>query len=89
MTLNSTVKSEYLDKLTKDSFRSRDGVDYTAQCFPFYSVLLAINRNRIDFFRLSAFNGLEFQVLKTIPWDKVDITVFIYNYLKNYSFRKI
>nr|CAH0103423.1 unnamed protein product [Daphnia galeata] len=51
------------------------GVDpglVTIQCFPFYSVLLAVGQTRIDFFSLDV-EGHELEILKTIPWHKVDI----------------
>ncbi|XP_057372972.1 protein Star-like [Daphnia carinata] len=51
------------------------GVDPDAvkvQCFPFYSVLLAVGRTDVDFFSLDV-EGHELQILKTIPWHKVDI----------------
>ncbi|XP_046638282.1 protein Star-like [Daphnia pulicaria] len=51
------------------------GVDpdlVTVQCFPFYSVLLAVGRTQIDFFSLDV-EGHELKILKTIPWHKVDI----------------
>ena len=51
----------------------------TIQCFPFYSVLLAVGRTRIDFFSLDV-EGHELQILKTIPWHKVDMKVKIINY---------
>lgn len=44
------------------------------QCVPLYSILLAMNRTTIDLFSLDI-EGLEFEVLKTIPFDKVDIKV--------------
>ena len=44
------------------------------QCFPFYSILLAVGRTRVDFFSLDV-EGHEFRVLKTIPLHKVDIRV--------------
>ena len=44
------------------------------QCFPLYSLLLAIKRTKIDFFSLDI-EGYELHVLKTIPFEKVDITV--------------
>ena len=50
------------------------GVDpglVTIQCFPFYSVLLAVGQTRIDFFSLDV-EGHELEMLKTIPWHKVD-----------------
>ncbi len=46
------------------------------QCFPFYSVLLAIGRTSLDFFSLDV-EGHELQILKTIPWNKVNIKVYI------------
>ncbi|KAI9561282.1 hypothetical protein GHT06_012238 [Daphnia sinensis] len=42
------------------------------QCFPFYSVLLAVGRTDVDFFSLDV-EGHELKILKTIPWHKVNI----------------
>lgn len=42
------------------------------QCFPFYSYLLALNIKQVDYFSLDV-EGSELDVLKTIPFDKVDI----------------
>ncbi len=50
----------------------------SVQCFPLYSVLLALNRTTVDFFSLDV-EGFELDVLRTIPWDKVDIKVNINN----------
>ena len=44
------------------------------QCFPLYSILLAVNRTAVDFFSLDV-EGSELDVLSTIPWHKVDIKV--------------
>jgi hypothetical protein len=44
------------------------------QCLPLYSILLALNRTTIDIFSLDI-EGHELIVLKTIPFDKVDIKV--------------
>jgi len=44
------------------------------QCLPLYSVLLAANRTTVDVFCLDI-EGNELDVLKTIPFDKVDIKV--------------
>ena len=49
-------------------------------CFPFYSMLLAINRTKIDYFSLDV-EGQELNVLKTIPFDKLDISVLTVEYL--------
>ena len=48
--------------------------EITVQCFPLYSILLAVNRTQVDYFGL-AVEGNELRVLKTIPWTKVDIKV--------------
>ncbi|XP_076065895.1 protein Star-like isoform X2 [Oratosquilla oratoria] len=44
------------------------------QCFPLYSYLMALNTSTVDYFSLDV-EGAELSVLKTIPWDKVDIKV--------------
>ncbi|XP_033761384.1 uncharacterized protein LOC117343164 [Pecten maximus] len=50
------------------------------QCFPIYSILLAINRTTVDFFSLDI-EGDELGVLKTIPFDKVDIKMLAVEYI--------
>ncbi|KAK8378923.1 hypothetical protein O3P69_009571 [Scylla paramamosain] len=42
------------------------------QCLPLYSILLALNTTTVDYFSLDV-EGAEMRVLKTIPWDKVNI----------------
>lgn len=44
------------------------------QCFPLFSFLIALNITTLDYFSLDV-EGAEFAVLKTIPWDKVNIKV--------------
>lgn len=44
------------------------------QCFPLFSLLLALNQTRVDYFSLDV-EGLELEVLQTIPWELVDIHV--------------
>ena len=51
-----------------------------AQCFPVYSLLLALNRTTVDYFSLDV-EGSELQILKTIPFDKVDIKVLTVEYI--------
>ena len=51
------------------------------QCFPLYSILLAVGRTKVDFLSLDV-EGAELQVLSTIPWHRIDIKVpmaFIYS----------
>jgi len=61
--------------LTKSSanFKGPDEI-VTVQCFPLYSILLAVNQTSLDYFSLDV-EGHELFVLKTIPWHKVDIKV--------------
>ena len=44
------------------------------QCLPLYSLLLAMGNPTVHYFSLDI-EGAELAVLKTIPWDKVDIKV--------------
>ena len=44
------------------------------QCLPLYTILLALNRTKIDYFSLDV-EGNELDVLRTIPWNKINITV--------------
>ena len=50
---------------------------FNVQCFPLYSILLAVNRTAVDFISLDV-KGHEFRILKTVPWHKVDAKVTIY-----------
>ena len=53
------------------------------QCFPFYSILLATGHTRVDLFSLDV-EGVEMEVLNTIPWEKVGVKVLIveFNHLR-------
>ena len=44
-------------------------------CAPLYTMMLALGRNRIDYFSLDV-EGFELDLLKTIPFDLLDIAVF-------------
>ncbi|XP_046638252.1 uncharacterized protein LOC124316381 [Daphnia pulicaria] len=74
VTFNGTVGVggsviEQIDAATSDN--SVDGV-YAVQCFPLYSILLAVGRTHVDYFSLDV-EGSEYKMLKTIPWSKVNI----------------
>ncbi|CAL4126911.1 unnamed protein product [Meganyctiphanes norvegica] len=56
------------------------GIFTRVKCFPIFSLLLACNRTNIDLLSLDI-EGAELQVLKTIPWDKVHISVIIVEYV--------
>jgi len=44
------------------------------QCLPLWSLMLALNQTTIDYFSLDV-EGSELAVLKTIPFEKLDIKV--------------
>jgi Methyltransferase FkbM domain len=54
--------------------KTRSATSVLVQCVPLYSILLAINKTTIDLFSLDI-EGNELDVLKTLPYDKVDIKV--------------
>ena len=54
------------------------------QCFPLYSILLAVGRTTIDFLSLDIEGG-ELDVLATIPWHKVNIKVFLSSILTTHK----
>ena len=43
------------------------------QCFPLYSVLMALGNPHVDYFSLDI-EGAEAPVLQNLPWDKVNVT---------------
>lgn len=59
-----------------------DWFNTRVKCFPFYSLLLAMNVTNIDYFCLES-NGTELQVLETIPFEKVQIEVIDVHLLSN------
>ena len=44
------------------------------QCMPLYSLIMAMGNPTVNYFILDI-EGAELQVLKTLPWDRVDIEV--------------
>ncbi|XP_052227732.1 uncharacterized protein LOC127842327 isoform X2 [Dreissena polymorpha] len=54
--------------------------EVSVQCFPMYSLLLAMNQLEVDFFSLDV-EGDELRVLQTIPFDKVDIKMMTIEYI--------
>ncbi|XP_076030830.1 protein Star-like [Oratosquilla oratoria] len=50
------------------------------QCLPFYSILAALNVSTVHYFSLDV-EGAELGVLRTIPWDKVDIQTLSVEFL--------
>jgi len=58
---------------------------FNIQCFPLYSILLAVNRTWVDYISLDV-EGHEFRILKTVPFHKVAIKVIKYKNTFIYSF---
>lgn len=56
------------------------GIFTRVKCFPLFSLLLALNHTNIDLLSLDI-EGAELQVLKTIPWESVHISVIIVEYV--------
>ena len=53
---------------------AHNGVHISVQCFPFIDLMAALNVTTVNYFSLDI-EGYELQVLKTIPFDKIDIEV--------------
>lgn len=68
------VESDLNGNKLWDAWDDPDRDTVTVQCFPLYSILLALNRTRVDFLALDI-EGHELKVLKTVPFHKVDIRV--------------
>ncbi|KAK3599061.1 hypothetical protein CHS0354_024387 [Potamilus streckersoni] len=61
----------------------KENIGFTSikvQCFPLYSLLLAMQVNQVDFFTLDV-EGEELHVLKTIPFDKINIGMMTVEYI--------
>ena len=54
--------------------KERWGRTIKVQCFPLQSVLLALDNPTVDYFSLDV-EGSEFAILKTLDWDKIDISI--------------
>jgi len=73
-------KADLLDLRNRyqNQFRHKDIARETivVQCFPLYSLLLSLGNPRVDFMSLDI-EGSELEVLRTIPFDKVHIELFL------------
>ncbi|XP_045159525.1 protein Star-like [Mercenaria mercenaria] len=73
----STGKIHVLGKVLDDRYKMKKRAKnlIQVQCFPLYTILLAIGKMDIDYFSLDV-EGAESGVLHTIPWDKLNIKMF-------------
>jgi len=73
-------KDDLLDLRNRyqNQFRNKDVAreSVLVQCFPLYSLLLSLGNPRVDFMSLDI-EGSELDVLRTIPFDKVHIELFL------------
>lgn len=65
------------DEIISDDLEKKKSLNVNVQCFPLYTYLLALNVTVIDYFSLDV-EGSELNVLKTIPFDKIDIRVSLF-----------
>ncbi|CAL8142823.1 unnamed protein product [Orchesella dallaii] len=74
----SSTSSPNDDSINGDNMKER-WRKVQVPCFPIYSILSALNIFRVDYLSLDV-QGLELQVLKTIPWNLVRIDVISVSY---------
>lgn len=53
---------------------AHSGMHVLVQCFPFIDYMIALNVSTVNYFSLDV-EGNELQVLKTIPFDRINIEV--------------
>ena len=54
-----------------------ENVAHEVMCMPLFTVLTALNVTKVDYFSLDV-EGNELDILKTLPWGEIEITVRIY-----------
>lgn len=59
---------------SNDDDKGKNKVVHEVMCMPLFAVLRALNVTKVDYFSLDV-EGNELDILKTIPWDEVEITV--------------
>lgn len=63
-----------INRIHANTIDDPDWFNTRVKCFPFYSLLLAMNITAVDFFILES-GGTELQVLQTIPFERVKIEI--------------
>ena len=67
---------EQKNSLAANSQKETQETFVNVTCLPLFSILMALDNPRIDYFSLDV-EGSELAILKTIPFDKVNIMVNI------------
>lgn len=75
------LNDDYLTSKIVEDNHNRTKPTHKVQCFPLYSILLALNQVTIDYLSLDV-EGVERGVLDTIPWDKVNIQMMTIEFNK-------
>ena len=75
-TMNVKYRQNFnVGKVMSEGAPLKKDVNYTdVTCFPLFGVLRAMNVSKVDYFSLDV-EGNEMDVLRTIPFDDLDITV--------------
>ena len=60
---------------TKDFVNTPETTRVKKTCLPVHAILAAVGNPKVNYFSLDI-EGVELDVLKSIPWDKVDIDIF-------------
>ena len=72
--VTGSVRNETTREAMAGLVLERNNDTIKMQCLPLYSLLLALGNPTVHYFSLDI-EGAELPVLKTIPWEKVDIRV--------------
>lgn len=82
-TMNVTYKTNFnvghIANLHASATNNNAGKMKNLLCLPFYSLMRALEISHVDYFSLDV-EGNELQVLKTIPFDKIDISTLSVEY---------
>ena len=71
-----------MENTTSENKLTKRGVkQITVQCFPLYSILLAMNQLKIDYFSLDV-EGAEEGIINNIPLEKIEIRTISIEYDK-------
>ena len=80
MIIGSSLQAKVISQKSSKK-RKQKKTTKLVQCFPLYSILLALNQTTIDYLSLDV-EGEEKGVLGTIPWQKVQIETMSVEYDK-------
>ncbi|XP_060557510.1 uncharacterized protein LOC132717938 [Ruditapes philippinarum] len=69
------------NKTSEDEWTKKGFKEITVQCFPLYSILLAMNQLTVDYFSLDV-EGAEEGILNNIPFEKIKIRTISIEYDK-------